>query len=182
MVAQLQRQIDRSHSRIEKTALRKYARSLSKQIERTYRGSGYSQQQALNVLKSQAGSTKGMSAKQRSNKIFQQQIGLASRGAQSSIGQLGKEKTKIFYAATQNIWQGLPPAKRNKAIMAALGTDSMAEAYDKVMKKQSQAINAAKGLYKPIGVTDENAGFYNDMSGEDVEISPKYLDFITVIR
>lgn len=44
-----------------------------------------------------------------------------------------KGMEKLFYAKTRDIWEGLPSAFRNEAIMDALGVDSLEGAYDIVM-------------------------------------------------
>jgi len=65
--------------------------------------------------------------------------------------------------------------------MAALGTGSLQEAFIKVLYKNRKAIRAARHQGEPIGVTDENAFFYNDMEYDESFGSPEYLDFVTEV-
>ena len=67
--------------------------------------------------------------------------------------------------------------------MSHFGTDSLSEAFDKVMKSNKEAIEAAKGMSKNIGITDENAEFYenNDVESDDLT-SPDYLNLVNYMR
>ena len=54
----------------------------------------------------------------------------------------GKNQEKIFYARTQKLWEGLPNAARNEAIMEALGVDSIEEAYRIVLNDVERELGA----------------------------------------
>lgn len=182
-VASLEREITKTQSAAGRRALRKYARNITRQIQRTYRGSGYSIAKATQVLDELIASRTGKTGQSRANYVFRQQVGMASRGEKSSIGSgyLGQAKTKIFYRATQRFWEGAPAKDRNKLIMAALGTDSLAEAFDMVMARQKLAIKAARGNLEPIEDTEENALFAEGLVSESI-VSPDYLDYVKVMR
>lgn len=69
---------------------------------------------------------------------FQAELAKASRGGMSVLGSKPKEKVQLFYRMTQNLWNrpGVPMGERNKAIMQALGVDSLEAAYAKVMNSK----------------------------------------------
>lgn len=182
-VASLEREIAKTQSAAGRRALRKYARNITRQMKRTYRGSGYNVAKATQVLVELIARETGMTGQSRANYVFRQQLGIASRGGKSSIGggYMGQAKTKIFYRATQRFWEGAPAQDRNKLIMAALGTDSLAEAFDMVMARQKLAVKAAQGNLEPIEDTEENVLFAEGLVSEPT-VSPDYLDFVKVMR
>lgn len=178
-VKSLEKQVNRSKSATERRVLRRYIRNLNETIAGTYRGSGRSIDKSVAALKSQT--QRGKSGTARANYVFQQQIGLASRGRKSALGKYGAQKVKIFYAATQRIWQGAPASQRNKLIMAELGASSLGEAFDTIMKRNKAALDMVKGLYEPIGDTAENIAFAQGLI-EDIQTSPEYLDYVNEWR
>lgn len=178
-VKSLEKQVNRSKSATERRVLRRYIRNLNEAIAGTYRGSGRSIDKSVAALKSQT--QRGKSGTARANYIFQQQLGLASRGRKSALGKYGAQKVKIFYAATQRIWQGAPASQRNKLIMAELGASSLGEAFDTIMKRNKAALDMVKGLYEPIGDTAENIAFAQGLI-EDIQTSPEYLDYVNEWR
>lgn len=174
-VKSLEKLVNQSKSATERRVLRRYIRNLNETIAGTYRGSGRSIDKSLAALKAQT--QKGKSGAARANYIFQQQIGLAGRNRKSALGKYGAQKVKIFYTATQRIWQGAPASQRNKLIMAELGTSSLGEAFDMIMKRNKAALDMAMGLYEPIGDTAENIAFAQGLI-EDIQTSPEYLDYV----
>lgn len=178
-VKSLEKQVNRSKSATERRVLRRYIRNLNEAIVGTYRGSGRSIDKSVAALKSQT--QRGKSGTARANYVFQQQIGLAGRDRKSALGKYGAQKVKIFYTATQRIWQGAPASQRNKLIMAELGASSLGEAFDMVMKRNKAALDMAKGLYEPIGDTAENIAFAQGLI-EDIQTSPEYLDYVNEWR
>lgn len=178
-VKSLEKQVNQSKSATERRVLRRYIRNLNEVIAGTYRGSGRSIDKSVAALKSQV--QRGKTGTARANYVFQQQIGLAGRGRKSALGKYGAQKVKIFYTATQRIWQGAPASQRNKLIMAELGARSLGEAFDMVMKRNKTALDMAKGLYEPIGDTAENIAFAQGLI-EDIQTSPEYLDYVNELR
>ena len=154
-------------------------RQLSKQ---TYRGSGYDIQKSMNKLLYRYNiGTKTRETDLRANRMFQQQIALAQRGSFSELGENGKLKVQAFYRATQRWWENVDPQNRNNAIMAKLGVSNMREAYEKVMQNPNvqNALHQAVSNWQPIGITDENAGFYADIDNTPYEV---LMSMITVLR
>lgn len=168
----------------EKLAAESYISNLRNQIENTYVSKGIELKKAKKAAKSLSVQTRRevATSAQRANEIFSREIRMASIGEETSLGKRGQQYVKIFYASTQNIWEGQPLENRNKAILAAMGTDSLQEAFVNVLNKNREAIKAAKHQGEPIGVTDENAFFYEDMSAESDDYgSPEYLDYVTQV-
>lgn len=178
-VKSLEKQVNQSKSATERRVLRRYIKNLNEAIAGTYRGSGRSIDKSVAALMAQTPRNKTGAA--RANYVFQQQLGLASRGRKSALGKYGAQKVKIFYTATQRIWQGAPASQRNKLIMAELGASSLGEAFDMVMKRNKAALDMAKGLYEPIGDTAENIAFAQGLI-EDIQTSPEYLDYVNEWR
>lgn len=180
LVNSLEKQLQQTKGRAGRTALRKYINSVNKQIQCTYRGSGYNQQKALQQLQAQTAKVgKARNGVQRANVVFQQQIGLASNGKRSSLGQYGTAKVKIFYRATQRYWEGLPAAQRNQAIMARMGVSSLSEAFERIMSDNGEALDLARGRAGTIADTDESRAFQASV-GEDITTSPDYLDAVVM--
>lgn len=167
-------------SKRERAAAESYIASLQKAIAKTYTTKGATLEAAQKAAKGLGVQTrKGVAtAEQRRNTIFAREIRLASTGAESTLGRDAQAKVKIFYTATQDIWEGQPLEMRNKAILAALGTESLQEAFVSVLWQNRAALKAAKHADEPIEVTDENAFFYEDALDTDDYGSPDYLDYV----
>lgn len=167
----------------EQQAAQSYVGNLQKQIERTYISKGVEVEEAFKVAKALSVQTRRdvRTASQRANEIFTREMNLASSGNESTLGERGKQYVKIFYAATQSMWEGLPLEMRNKAILADMGIDSLREAFINVLWQNRAAMKAAKHAGDPIGTTDENAFFYEDALDVEEYGSPEYLDYVSQV-
>lgn len=167
----------------EQQAAQSYAANLQKQIERTYVSKGVEIEEAFKAAKRLSVQTRRevRTASQRANEIFTREMNLASSGNESTLGANGAQYVKIFYAATQSIWEGQPLERRNKAILAAMETDSLREAFINVLWQNRAAMKAAKHAGEPIGTTDENAFFYEDALDVEEYGSPEYLDYVSQV-
>ena len=97
--------------------------------------------------------------RRRSFNIFRIEMRMASKGQPSVLGELGREKVKIFWRYTQNIWQkpNISPDKRLEAVMKAYDADSLSELFNTIMtrneksaairQKHESAHGRAGGLY-----------------------------------
>lgn len=116
--------------------------------------------------------------RRRSFNIFRQEMRVASKGMPSALGDLGREKVKIFWRYTQNVWQrpDVPPEKRLEVIMRAYGADSLSELFDVIMQRNEQALQYAERMHMHIGDLED----YMDVDGG----SPIWLIAVTpdVIR
>lgn len=86
--------------------------------------------------------------RRRSFNIFRQEMRMASKGVPSALGDLGREKVKIFWRYTQNIWQrpDVPPEKRLEVIMEAYGANSLSELFDTIMQRNEKVLEYIKNM------------------------------------
>ena len=99
----------------------------------------------------------------RSFNIFRNEMRMASKGMPSALGNLGREKVKVFWRYTQNIWQksNVPPNKRLEAIMKAYDADSLSELFDTIMQRNEKALEYAKNMKMHTGDLED----YTDVDG-----------------
>lgn len=111
----------------------------------------------------------------RKNQQFLTEMRLAGYGFETSaLGGAAASKVKVFWAATRNIWGGHPNADRAQLVMDALGTNSMEEAFHKVMNQQAGAYYEAYAQVMGTtseGWTDESPEFEQALSeiGDDMK-------------
>lgn len=176
----------------ERHARMMYAQRLETSLKQTYVGRVQNKQlraeayaramENADKLVRQAETVKGGGGKRgerrRSFNIFRQEMRIASKGAPSALGDLGREKVKIFWRYTQNVWHrpDVPPEKRLEVIMRAYGADSLSELFDAIMQRNAQALQYAKRMRMHIGDLED----YMDVDGG----SPIWLIAVTpdVIR
>lgn len=101
--------------------------------------------------------------RRRSFNIFRQEMRMASKGVPSALGDLGREKVKIFWRYTQNIWQrpGIPPERRLEAIMEAYGVNSLSELFDTIMQRNEKVLEYIKNMKMHTGDLED----YTDVDG-----------------
>lgn len=99
----------------------------------------------------------------RSFNIFREEMRMASKGMPSALGELGREKVKVFWRYTQNIWQksNVPPNKRLETIMQAYDADSLSELFDTIMQRNEKALEYAKNMKMHTGELED----YTDVDG-----------------
>lgn len=109
----------------------------------------------------------------RSFNIFREEMRMASRGMPSALGDLGREKVKVFWRYTQNIWQrsNVPPDKRLETIMKAYDAGSLSELFDTIMKRNEKVLEYAKNMKAHAGGLED----YTDVDGG----SPIWLIAVT---
>lgn len=115
----------------------------------------------------------------RSFNIFRNEMRMASKGLPSALGDgLSREKVKIFWRYTQNVWQrpDVAPDKRLEAIMKAYDADSLSELFDTIMSRNEKALQYAKRMKMHAGELEDDT----DVDGG----SPIWLMLVTpdVIR
>lgn len=93
----------------------------------------------------------------RSNEVFRRELNLARSGVPGQLGWKGQAMVKVFYRATQQIWEGLPSGQRNQAIMEALGTDDLEAAFWQVMRQNRDALRMADRYGAADGLAHEGA-------------------------
>ena len=146
----------------ERHARAMYVQRLETSLKQTYVGRVQNKQlrveayaramEKADKLVRQAETVKGGGGKRgerrRSFNIFRQEMRMASKGMPSALGDLGREKVKIFWRYTQNIWQrpDVPPEKRLEIIMKAYGANSLSELFDTIMQRNEKVLGYIKNM------------------------------------
>lgn len=146
----------------ERHARMMYVQRLETSLKRTYVGRVQNKQLRVEAyaramenadkLVRQAETVKGGGGKRgeqrRSFNIFRQEMRVASKGMPSALGDFGREKVKIFWRYTQNIWQrpDIPPEKRLEVIMEAYGANSLSELFDTIMQRNEKVLEYIKNM------------------------------------
>lgn len=171
----------------EANARRAYIQRLETQLKNTYvgrirnvamRDEAYARANEIaDTLTKQAATVKGGGGKRgeqrRAFNIFKQEMRMASKGGPSALGELGREKVKIFWRYTQNIWQrpDVPPDKRLEAVMKAYGATSLSELFETIMERNKKALEYAQNMKMHLGELED----YTDVDGG----SPIWLIAVT---
>ena len=161
----------------ETNARRAYIQRLETQLKNTYvgrvRNSGMRNElyqranETADKLVQQVSGVRGGKGRARerarSFHIFREEMRMASKGMPSALGDLGREKVKVFWRYTQNIWQksNVPPNKRLEAIMKAYDADSLSELFDTIMQRNEKALEYAKNMKMHTGELED----YTDVDG-----------------
>lgn len=117
----------------------------------------------------------------RDNEIFARQLNMASSDLPSSIDRRdlsGRSQARIFWMSTRKIWMGLPADQRYEAIMRAAGTDSLREAFERVMRYNAEAVSMAEGIEAELRDTLTQMG--DERGDEPVNVSspPEFMYFV----
>lgn len=156
----------------EANARRAYIQRLETQLKHTYVGharhSGMRDElyqranETADRLVQQVGEVRGGKGRARerarSFHIFREEMRMASKGIPSALGELGREKVKVFWRYTQNIWQksNVPPNKRLEAIMKAYDADSLSELFDTIMERNEKALQYAERMKTHTGELEDS--------------------------
>lgn len=161
----------------EANARRAYVQRLETQLKNTYvgrvRDGGMRDElyqranEIADKLVRQVGEVRGgrgrARERARSFSVFREEMRMASRGLPSALGEFGREKVKVFWRYTQNIWQrsNVPPDKRLETIMQAYDADSLSELFDTIMQRNEKALEYAKSMKMHTGELED----YMDVDG-----------------
>lgn len=164
-----------------------YVQRLETELKKTYVGRVRNKQMRTEAyaraneiadrLSKQAATVKGGGGKRgeqrRAFNIFRQEMRVASKGGASALGEFGREKVKIFWRYTQNIWQrpDVPPDKRLDAVMKAYGATSLSELFETIMERNKKVLEYAQNMKMHIGELED----YTDVEGG----SPIWLIAVT---
>lgn len=173
----LKKSITKNMPESEANARRAYIQRLETQLKNTYvgrvRGSGMRNElyqranETADKLVQQVSGVRGGKGRARerarSFNIFREEMRMASKGMPSALGDLGREKVKVFWRYTQNIWQksNVPPNKRLEAIMKAYDAESLSELFDTIMQRNEKALEYAKNMKMHTGELED----YTDVDG-----------------
>lgn len=168
----LKKSITDTMAESEANARRAYIQRLEAQLKHTYvgrirnaamRDELYQRaNETADRLVQQAGEVRGgkgrVRERARSFNIFREEMRMASKGMPSALGELGREKVKIFWRYTQNIWQksNVPPNKRLEAIMKAYDADSLSELFDTIMERNEKALQYAERMKMHTGELEDS--------------------------
>lgn len=94
----------------------------------------------------------------RSFNIFREEMRIASKGIPSALGEFGREKVKIFWRYTQNIWQksNVPPNKRLETVLKAYDADSLSELFDTIMERNEKALQYVERMKTHTGELEDS--------------------------
>lgn len=168
-----------------------YVQRLENQLKQTYVGrirnaalrtEAYARANEIaDALTRQVATVRGGGGKRgerrRAFNIFKQEMRMASKGMPSALGEMGREKVKIFWRYTQNVWQkpGIPADKRLEAIMEAYGANSLSELFDTIMQRNEKALRYAERMKVHTGELED----YTDVDGGSpvwlVAVSPDVI-------
>lgn len=171
----------------ERRARTTYVQRLETELQKTYVGRIRNKQlrvdayaranEIADTLAKQAATVKGGGGKRgerrRAFNIFRQEMRIASKGGSSALGDFGREKVKIFWRYTQNIWHrpDVPPDKRLEAVMKAYGATSLSELFETIMERNKKALEYAQNMKMHLGELED----YTDVDGG----SPIWLIAVT---
>lgn len=168
-----------------------YVQRLENQLKQTYVGrirnaalrtEAYARANEIaDTLTRQVATVKGGGGKRgerrRAFNIFKQEMHMASKGMPSALGEMGREKIKIFWRYTQNVWQkpDVSPDKRLEAVMEAYGAQSLSELFDTIMRRNEKALRYAERMKAHTGELED----YTDVDGGSpvwlVAVSPDVI-------
>lgn len=177
VINSLQKSITDTMPESEANARRNYIKRLESQLKKTYVGrvSNRDMRRELYQRANEAADTlvrqvvevrggKGRAMeRRRSFNIFRAEMRMASRGMPSALGELGREKVKIFWRYTQNIWQksNIPPDKRLETVMKAYDAGSLSELFDIIMSRNEKVLQYARSMKAHTGELED----YMDTDG-----------------
>lgn len=168
----LKKSINGNMPESEARARRAYVQRLESQLKNTYVGRVrnpamreelYARaNEKADKLARQAAEVRGGRGKAkeraRSFNIFRTEMRMASKGMPSALGDMGREKVKVFWRYTQNVWQrpDIPPNKRLEAIMQAYDADSLSELFDTIMQRNEKALKYAANMKTHTGDLEDS--------------------------
>lgn len=175
----------------EANARRAYIQRLETQLKNTYvgrirnvamRDEAYQRANEIaDKLVRQVGEVRGGKGRARerarSFNIFRNEMRMASKGMPSALGDLGREKVRVFWRYTQNVWQrpDVAPNKRLEAVMEAYGANSLSELFDTIMQRNEKVLEYAKNMKTHTGELED----YTDVDGGSpvwlVAVSPDVI-------
>ena len=172
-IRSLSKALKLSRSKTSKKLIRQQIRTLKTNIKRSYRGTGYSIEEAVGKINSVVQPQKGMGARQRAqqatiSRITSDQAGLGGNTIKT------KKMEKIFWKRTMAMWKGGPKSERLQRTMNWLNSHGwdvhdIGEAYDVVMKDNASVQESLRHY--------EEGGWYQaDDYNSDPELG--YVDVI----
>ena len=192
-IANLQRELKSTTNNNVKAFIRQDIKLTQKAMQGTYKSKGMSESEIKSnilFLKSTSVSRTLFGGESRiQNYMTQKQLNLATKSqsmldAASNPSIYSSAQAKVFYRATQKIWDGTT-GNRNQKIMKYFGVKSLSEAVDIVLSTPNvqTALKIESGEYNSNAYLDEEqAAYYDEELMQDSEqqrqVSPDYLDYV----
>ena len=192
-IANLQKELKTTKDKNTRAFIRQDIKRTQQAMQGTYKSKGASESEIkgnINFLKSTSTKQTLFGGENRiQNYMTMKQLNLATK-SQSALDEMSNPsiystaQAKIFFRATQSIWQGTE-GNRYQAIMKYFGVNSLSEAVDIVMKHPNvqTALAIESGEYNPnADLDEEQLAYYENAlqrdSDQQKEISPEYLDYV----
>ena len=143
LIARLEREQAADSTGVQARARQSYIQSLKEQVSKSYVASRKksdvkaSRENSVTLNRMTKIPRADRTARERAEAIFRQQLAQARNGGVSSIT---SAEASVFYAATRRIWSGADARDRNELIKRALGASSLAEAFQRVIAENAEAI------------------------------------------
>ena len=192
-IANLERELKSTKDKNTKAFIRQDIKMTKKAMQGTYSSKGATEAQIksnIQILKTTSTKNTLFGGENRiQNYMTQKQLNLATKSqsildSASNPSMYTAAQAKVFYRATQKIWEG-KSGNRNQAIMKYFGVTSLSEAVDIVLNHPNvkTALGIESGEYNPNAEMDEEQEeLYDEQlmldSEQQKEKSPEYLDYV----
>lgn len=139
----LTKSLSLTKSKTSRKLIRRQIRSLKTNIQRSYRGTGYSIEEAVGKINSIVQPQKGMSARQRARQVTVQNLPTEDRNVKGKGRvRVTKASLKVFWRRTVPMWKGGPKNQRLQRVIdfldrAGYDVNDAGEAFDVVMSDPS---------------------------------------------
>lgn len=139
----LTKSLSLTKSKISRKLIRRQIRTLKTNISRSYRGTGYSIEEAVGKINSIVQPQKGMSARQRARQVTVQSLPNEDRNVKGrGKARVTKASLKVFWRRTVPMWKGGPKNQRLQRVIdfldrAGYDVHDAGEAFDVVMRDPS---------------------------------------------
>lgn len=192
-IKNLERELKATKDKNIKAFIRQDIKMTKKAMKGTYASKGARESQIksnIQILKTTSTKNTLFGGENRiQNYMTQKQLNLATKSqsildSASNPSMYTSAQAKVFYRATQKIWEG-KSGNRNQAIMKYFGVTSLSEAVDIVLNHPNvkTALGIESGEYNPNAELDEEQeALYDEQleidSEQQKEKSPDYLDYV----
>lgn len=102
---------------------------------------------------------------------------MSDDGTSKLYGGITQERVRLFYRATQRMWQGHPVRERNRRIMDGLGMPTLGDAYSIIMAEQERAV-AEADRWRAQRVSGRGMEIAPGQEEGEVATSPNYLALV----
>jgi len=140
-LARVEKQLDTlspHSSKLRRSSLEAQRSELQSQISGSYatreRGNKWSYTKAAQNTLAQIRQSKYKTSDELKTVDFSQELNKAAAGRASALGDNGQIKAKVFWRATQSLWEGHSLSERQSLILQGTNSTSLQQAYAKIMR------------------------------------------------